>query len=374
MQRIRELIRKELLQLRRDPKLLPILFVAPVIQLTLLGYAATTDLQDVPVAVCDLDRSTRSRELVDAFSASGDFQIRYYVDAPDKLDPYLDHNQADLGLVIPADFGRRLSAGQPASAQVLVDGSKVNATIGLNQLAAAVGRYGASLVVEQMEKRGLKLRLPGVEVETRVWYNPELSSRNFMVPAVLALILVVITTVVTSMAIVKEKEAGTIEQLIVTPIRPSQLILGKLIPFAVIGLVEVLLVLGVALFWFQVPLRGSLGLLLALAVLFMLNAQGIGLFISTISHTQQQAMMTAIFFVILPMALLSGFVFPIENMPEGIQYVTYLLPLRYFLVILRGIFLKGVGWDVLWPQVAALALFGAAILSLAAMRFQKRVG
>jgi len=374
MQRIRELIRKELLQLRRDPKLLPILFVAPVIQLTLLGYAATTDLQDVPVAVCDLDRSTRSRELVDAFSASGDFQIRYYVDAPDKLDPYLDHNQADLGLVIPADFGRRLSAGQPASAQVLVDGSKVNATIGLNQLAAAVGRYGASLVVEQMEKRGLKLRLPGVEVETRVWYNPELSSRNFMVPAVLALILVVITTVVTSMAIVKEKEAGTIEQLIVTPIRPSQLILGKLIPFAVIGLVEVLLVLGVALFWFQVPLRGNLGLLLALAVLFMLNAQGIGLFISTISHTQQQAMMTAIFFVILPMALLSGFVFPIENMPEGIQYVTYLLPLRYFLVILRGIFLKGVGWDVLWPQVAALALFGAAILSLAAMRFQKRVG
>lgn len=374
MRRVRELIHKELLQLRRDRRLLPILFMAPVIQLTLLGYAATTDLKDVPVAVCDLDRSALSRELVDAFRASGDFQIRFRADNPTKLDQYLDRSEAEIGVVIPPDFERRLKAGQTASVQLLVDGSKINAAIALNRMTAVIGKYGSELATCRLERRGLLLQFPAVAIEPRVWYNPELSSRNFMIPGVLALLLVVLTTVVTSMAVVKEKENGTIEQLIVTPIRPWELILGKLTPFALIGLVEVLLVLTVALFWFRVPLRGSLGLLLALSVLFLLNAQGIGLFVSTISHTQQQAMMTAVFFVILPMVLLSGFVFPIENMPQGIQYLTYLLPLRYFLVILRGIFLKGVGWEVLWPQVTALGIFGVAILSLAVVRFQKRLG
>ena len=195
-----------------------------------------------------------------------------------------------------------------------------------------------------------------------------------MVPGVLALLLLVITSVVTSMAVVREKETGTIEQIIVTPIRASQLIVGKLVPFVIVGLVEVLLVVSMAVWWFGVPLRGNLLLLLALCLLFMLNAQGIGLFVSTVSQTQQQAMMTALFFVMLPMVLLSGFVFPIEHMPRGVQYSTYLMPLRYFLVILRGIFLKGVGWDILWPQVAALGVFGASILTLAVLRFQKRIG
>jgi ABC-2 type transport system permease protein len=373
MRRIAELVRKELLQLKRDRRLLPILVVAPVIQLALLGYAATTDLKNVPVAVCDLARCRASRELVQSFTASGDFRVRAWVDSPGELDPYLDGNRVDLGLVIPADLGRDLAAGRRARVQVLVDGTRVNAAIAMNQLAAAVGGYARDVALERLARRGVRRELPGLEMVPRVWYNPELSSRNFMVPGVLAMILLVITTVVTSMAVVREREAGTIEQIIVTPIRPSQLILGKLIPYALIGLLETALVIAVALLWFQVPMRGNLALLVALAVLFMLNAQGIGLLVSTISHTQQQAMMTAVFFVILPMMLLSGFAFPIENMPQPVQYVTYLLPLRYFLVILRGIFLKGVGWEVLWPQVAALAAFGAGILWLAVLRFQKRI-
>lgn len=373
MGRIVELIRKELLQLKRDRRLLPILFVAPVMQLSLLGYAATTDLKDVPVVVCDLARCRASRELVEAFAASGDFRVQAYVDSPRELDPYLDGNRADLGLVIPAEFGRELAAGRSAAVQVLVDGTRVNATIAMNQLSAAVAGYARGVALERLARAGVRRELPGLEMVPRVWYNPELSSRNFMVPGVLALILLVITTVVTSMAVVRERETGTMEQIIVTPIRPAQLILGKLIPYAMIGLLETILVLAVTLLWFEVPLRGSLALLVALAILFMLNAQGIGLLVSTISHTQQQAMMTAVFFVILPMMLLSGFAFPIENMPAPVQYVTYLLPLRYFLVILRGIFLKGVGWEVLWPQVAALAGFGAGILWLAVLRFQKRL-
>ncbi|MFA6109370.1 MAG: ABC transporter permease [Candidatus Latescibacterota bacterium] len=370
MGRLRELVRKELLQLRRDRRLLPILFVAPVVQLALLGYAATTDLKDVPVAICDLDRSSASRALVQSFSAGGDFDLCCRAEAPADLNRFLDRGEAEIALVIPGGLARDLQTGRTVSLQLLVDGSKVNAAMALNRLSAALLGHAADLV----SPGAVALSLPRVRVEPRAWYNPELSSRNFMVPGVLALLLVVLTTVVTSMAVVKEKETGTIEQLVVTPIRPWELIAGKLIPFALIGLVEVLLVLTVALFWFKVPLRGSLPLLLALSVLFVLNAQGIGLFVSTVSRTQQQAMMTSVFFVILPMMLLSGFAFPIENMPRPIQYLTYLLPLRYFLVILRGIFLKGVGLELLWPQVAALAGFGTAFLVLAAARFRKRIG
>ena len=373
MRRLREIIRKEFLQLKRDKRLLPILFVAPVMQLALLGYAATTDLKDVPVAVANLDRSRASTELLRSFSVSGDFDLRYDVDSPADLDYYLDANLADIAIVIPSDYGERVHAGRSVQVQVLVDGTKVNAATALGHLSRAIGRYAEGLVAERLATRGLVVRRPEVGAVTRVWYNPELSSRNFMVPGVMALVLMVITMIVTSMAIVKERESGTMEQIVVTPIRPMELIGGKLVPYFLIGVVESLLVLAVAVLWFEVPLRGNAALLIALALLFMVNAQGLGLFISTISHTQQQSMMTAMFFVMLPMVMLSGFVFPIENMPQPIQYITYLMPLRYFLVILRGIFLKGVGLDVLWPQVAALAVFGGAILTLSALRFQKRI-
>jgi len=367
-------MRKEFLQLRRDRRLLPILFMAPVIQLFFLGYAATTDLTDVPVVVCDLDGSSESRDLVSSFSASGAFVPRYYVESPAQLDRYLDENLADLAVVVPRDFGRRLTDGEGAAVQVFVDGSQTNAVIALSQLSSAVEQFAQGLVVERLLRTGVQFARPEVVAETRVWYNPDLTSRNFMVPAVLALILMVITTIVTSMAIVREKETGTIEQIIVTPIRPWQLVVGKLVPFAMVGFVEISLVVTVAVFWFRVPLRGNVALLFVLSALFLLTTEGIGLFVSTVSHTQQQAMMTAVFFIMMPMILLSGFVFPIDDMPRAVQYLTYLMPLRYFLVIVRGVFLKGVGLDVLWPQVLALTAFGAAILGLAVMRFQKRLG
>ncbi|MEW6754858.1 MAG: ABC transporter permease [Candidatus Latescibacterota bacterium] len=373
MQRVWEMVRKEFLQLRRDPRMLSILLTAPVIQLTLLGYAATTDLTEAPVVVCDLDRSSASRRLVDAFTASGDLRVIAWVESPGELDGYLAGDRADLGLVIPRGFAQDLRTGQEAAVQVLVDGTKVTATVAMGELVGAVGQHAALLAQERLRVRGLSLDLPQVGLQTRVWYNPELSSRLFMVPGVLALVLMVITTVATSMAVVRERETGTIEQIVVTPLRPVQLILGKLLPFAAVGLLEVLLVLSVALFWFGIPLRGSLGLLLVLAVLFMVTSQALGLLVSTVSRTQQQAMMTSVFFVMMPMMLLSGFVFPIENMPREVQYVTYLLPLRYFLVILRGIFLKGVGWAVLWPEVVSLAVFTAGLLLLAVSRFHKRL-
>ena len=373
MRRIFEIFRKELLQLRRDTKMLPMLFVAPVIQLVLLGYAATTDLAAVPVVVCDQDRSQTSRELLRSFSSSGDFHLSNYVERIGDIDQYLDNNQAEIGIVVPSGFGRAINSGESETVQILVDGSKTNATTALNQLLAAVGDHAGDIMSARLVERGIVLHRPSVNGAIRVWYNPELASRNFMVPAVLALILLVITTVITSMAIVKEKESGTIEQIIVTPIRPIQLIIGKLLPFALVGLVEILLVLSVTIWWFDIPLKGNAWLLIALCMLFLLTTQGLGLFVSTISHNQQQAMMTAVFFVIMPMVLLSGFVFPIEDMPEPIQYVTYLMPLRYFLIIIRGIFLKGVGMDILWPQVALLAGLGVVILGLAVARFQKRI-
>jgi ABC-2 type transport system permease protein len=374
MRRIIVIVRKELLQLRRDRRMFPILFVAPVIQLVLLGYAATTDLRDAPVVVCDLDQSAESRELLRSFSSSGDFLLKYHVQRITQVDRYLDGTMAEIGIVIPAGFGARVARGAGDKVQILVDGSRVNATIAMNQMSAAIAAHARDLMIERRIAAGVVFPLPVVEAEIRVWYNPGLTSRNFMVPAVLALILLVITTIVTSMSVVKEKEGGTIEQLIVTPIRPYQLIIGKLVPFAIIGFIEVLLVLSVAVLWFQVPLRGSAALLLSLCALFMLTGQGLGLFVSTVSHTQQQAMMTAAFFVIMPMVLLSGFVFPIEDMPRPVQWLTYVMPLRYFLVILRGVFLKGVGLEVLWPQVAALFGFGVTIITLASLRFQKRIG
>ncbi len=374
MRRIREIMRKEFLQLRRDHRMLPMLFLAPVIQLLLLGYAATTDLGHVPVALCNLDRSIESHRLIESFTSGGDLYISHTVDHPDHLNVYLDKGLAALAVVIPPDYGRKTNSGEVVDIQVLVDGTKVNATSALAQLQQAVGRHAQDIVSARMVARGMSIKPPEVRAETRVWYNPELTSRNFMVPGVFALILLIITMVVTSMAIVKERETGTMDQIIVTPIKPRQLILGKLIPFAIVGFIEVLLVFSVAVFWFDIPMRGSAALLLTLCVLFMLTSQGLGLFVSTVSHTQQQAMMTAVFFVVLPMVLLSGFVFPIEDMPKPVQYITYLMPLRYFLVILRGVFLKGVGVATLWPQIAALVVFGVVILVLASARFQKRAG
>lgn len=359
---------KEVLELRQDPRLFPVLFIAPIFQLIVLGYAATTDVLDIPLLVVDPDRSAASRELTSRFDRSRYFTIVDAVGSVEEIEPYLASGRAWMALAIPPRFGEDVASGTPVTVQVVADGTDSNsAGIGLGYAGGLLAEHTRAIV----EERGMSPP-GGIDARIRVWFNPELESRDFMVPGVLALILLVITMVLASMAIVRERELGTLEQLNVTPVTRSQLILGKLLPYAAIGLVDIVLVVAVAVLWFEVPLRGSLLLLFALSLLYILNTLGLGLLVSTISSTQQQAMMTATFLFLVPMIYLSGFIFPIENMPAAIQKFTYVIPLRYYLVIVRGLFLKGVGLDVLWPQAAALGVLGLAILGLAVMRSSKR--
>jgi ABC-2 type transport system permease protein len=369
MQRLRFLVWKEFLELRKDPKLFGIVVVGPILQLTLLGYAATTDVRDVPVIVADGDRSPRSRDVIARFDASRNFNVIGVVSTSNDVEPYLEHGDASLALSIPAGYGADLANGTPVTLQVIADGSDSNSTtVALGYATSLLGAYAQELPT-------MTAGLPaagGIEPRVRVWFNPQLESRHFMIPGVLALVLLVVTANLASMAIVREKELGTLEQLNVTPLRRWELVVGKLLPYGLIAMVDVLLVVSVAVFWFEIPLRGSFPLLFAMSLLYVLCTLALGLFISTISATQQQAMMTATFFFLTPMIYLSGFIFPIENMPAVMRAITFLIPLRYFLVIVRGIFLKGIGLDLLWPQAAALAAWGVVVLSLAVARSRKR--
>ena len=369
MRRTRFLIWKEMIELRRDPRLLFIVIVAPILQLFLLAYAATTDVWEVPVLIVDADRTSASRDVVARFAASPSFAIAGVVSSPDEINAYLDDGRAWLAVTIPRGFGAGLHGASPQTIQVIADGSDANsAGVAVGYASNLLAQYGARL----MSRRGASAG-PLIDPRIRVWFNPQLESRHFMIPGVIALLLLVVTTNLSSMGIVREKEIGTLEQLNVTPLTRSELILGKLLPYALIGLVEVGLVVSVAVFWFEIPMRGSVPLLLAMSAVYLLTTLGIGLFVSTISATQQQAMMTATFFFLIPMVFLSGFVFPIENMPVAIQWLTYVIPLRYFLVIVRGIFLKGVGLETFWPEALALTAWGVTILALAIVRSSKRL-
>jgi ABC-2 type transport system permease protein len=366
-QRLFRLIWKEFLELRQNPRLFGIVIVAPIIQLTMLGYAATTDVKDVPVVVADGDRSPASRNLIARFEASPNFTVVDTVTTVAEIDPYLQRGDAWVALGIPAGYGTSVQTGRPVALQVVADGSDSNSTtVALGYATALVGEYAAAMLPS-----GGQAPAGAIDLRVRVFFNPQLESRFFMIPGVLALLLLLVTANLAAMAIVREKELGTLEQLNVTPLRRWELIVGKLLPYGVIALVDVLLVTAVAVFWFEVPMRGSVALLLAMSLVYVLCTLALGLFISTISDTQQQAMMTATFFFLTPMIYLSGFIFPIENMPRVIQYATYLIPLRYFLVIVRGIFLKGIGLDLLWPQAAAMGAWGLVVLSLAVMRSRK---
>lgn len=375
MRKIAAIVRKEFLQLLRDRKLVPLLFLAPILQILLLGYAVDFDIRNIPTVVCDLDRTATSREFIDSFFNSGYFTPKARVDDLRSADAYLDNGKASMVLVIERGFGARMTERRTAFVSVIVDGTESqSATIGANYAAMIGTRFTQKVMEDVLEKmKTLGIYPAGIEPEIRVFYNPALKSRNFMIPGVLGLILMTMTMMLTSMAIVREKETGTMEQLIVTPIRPSELIAGKLIPFLLIGLLDALLVVALVILWFGVPIRGSLPLLFALTLVFMSTTLGLGLFISTISRNQQQAMMTAVFFM-MPMMLLSGFVFPIENMPKAFQWVTFAVPLRYYLVVIRGIFLKGVGFSSLWDQALGMAVFGGAILTLSVLRFRKKLG
>ncbi len=375
MKRILRVVKKEFLQLRRDKRMFGMLFIAPVLQLILLGYAATVDVRNIPIVICDLDNTRQSRELIDHFTSSDYFTPVAYIDDINEIDHFLKSGKAGMALIVPVHFARDILAGRNPQLAVIADGSDSNTSgIGLSYASVIALSYARNIIVKRAEKFSLIRSsddLPQVVAQTRAWYNPDLKSVNFMVPAVLVMVLMVITLTITSLAIVKEKENGTIEQIVVTPLHDLEFILGKMIPFALIGIVEVFLVLFVSVYVFHVPLRGNVLTLVVLSLLFVVVALGLGLFVSSISKTQQQATMTAQFFVMMPMLILSGFIFPIENMPKFFQYVTYLVPVRYFMEIVRGIFLKGDGFADLWPQTLALFLIGVVVLSLSVYTFRR---
>jgi len=362
IERILEMVRKEFRQLFRDPRMARIIFVAPLIQLVVFGYAVSTDVRDTSLDVVDLDRSAESRELAAAFEAGGWFRIADRLERPAALVDRLDHGDVIAGLVIPAGFARDLAAGS-ARVQLLLDGTNSNtATIAKGYAERIVSTFG-------LERSGL--RAPTLEVRSRAWYNPGLESRDYNVPAVLGAILLLICQLLTALAVVREREIGTLEQLQVSPLRPFELILGKTIPFALVGLLDLVLITSVALGWFGVPFRGNPFLLLFAAILFLSCGLGVGLLISTISNTQQEAFLSS-FLIFMPTMLLSGFMFPVSSMPVVFQWLTLANPLRHFLEIVRAVFRKGAGAAELAPQLAALALIGGALLTAAISRFARR--
>jgi ABC-2 type transport system permease protein len=368
---IGEMIRKEFYQIRQDRRMLFVSVMGPFVQVILLGYAATTDIKNSTLVVCDLDRTEESREFIRGFTNTTYFIGRYAVDVPGAVDPIIEDGRASIGLVIPDGFARKGLAGQTSQVQVILDGTDANtANILLGYAGQIVASYSQRVTAQYLPLMR-QARIGRILPEPRIWFNPDLLSSYYMVPGVVALVLMLITMMLTSLGIVKEKEIGTLEQLMVTPIRPYQLIIGKLIPFAVIGFIDVVIVLAIARFWFEVPLVGSLPLLFALSGLFILTTLGLGLFISTIARSQQQAMLISQFFFFIPFVFLSGFAFPVANMPRIIQCATYVIPLRYFLEIVRGVFLKGAGLAELWGQALALLGIGILILSLSVMRFHK---
>lgn len=373
--RIWRLVRKELIQTRRDKRMLGILFIAPIFQLFLFGYAISTDINHVPMAIFDEDRSAASRALITRLESSGYFEEKAYLTNYEAVNTVLDAGNVEMVLHIPHGFTRDLGRNHTAIIQTILDGSdSMTARVVTGYAEGVMQQYSGTIMLQHLQRHAGSLsRLPGIDARLRVWYNPELRSVNFMVPGVMCMILLVITTMMTSMAIVKEKEIGTLEQLIVTPITAAELMLGKTLPFLAIGLFDMLLVLLAAVGWFHVAVAGSILLLVLLTILFLVNTLGLGIFISTISKSQHEATLTTFFFL-LPFILLSGFIFPIENMPIAMQWITYAIPLRYFLEIVRGIFLRGNGIAVLWPQILILAAFGVGILALSASRFRKRVG
>lgn len=368
LRRIASMIRKELLELKRDPKMRAIVLIAPVMQVLVLGYAADMDVRDVPVAICDQDKSADSRALAAAFSASSAFVIEEDCASPAELDEALLSGRAELALMVPPSFSRELRSGASPELALIVDGSRSNtAAVALAYATGTATAFGARLVALRAGSGG-----PSIDARIRVWYNPELKSRLFMVPGIFALLAMVFTIILTSLAVVKEKEIGTMEQLMASPLRRGELVIGKLAPFLLVSSLTLTVALVAVRLFFGIAPRGSLGVLALLSLLFAVSTLGIGLFVSTLAKTQQQAMMFSIFFFMFPMMILSGFVFPIENMPAPIRALTYLMPLRYYLRIVRGIFLKGSGLATLWPETLALAGLGCLYVSVSVARFKKR--
>lgn len=370
--RLSSLVRKEFIQIIRDPRTLAMTFIMPVVMMFLLGYAATNDVRNIALVVLDRDQTPASRRLIDAYRVADYFTIAQPVGSEEELRELIDRNAARAGLIIPPGYGRDLAGWQSAQVAFILDGS--DPTVAGTALAAAqlIGQsLSTQTSIERMEARGQTVVTQApIDVRTQVWFNPGLISSYYMVPAMIGIILQYLTTMLTATSIVRERERGTIEQLIVTPLRSWELIVGKLVPYVLVAFLNTIEVLTIGVILFHVPINGDLLLLLALTALFLVTTLGIGLLISSIANTQQEAMLTTMF-TLLPSIFLSGFFFPLAAMPVWLQVLSYAIPLRYFLIIVRGIVLKGVGLSALWPEVVALSIFAFVVMSAAVSRFRK---
>jgi ABC-2 type transport system permease protein len=380
-ERVFEIVKKEFRQTLREPRMRGVLIGPPLLQMIVFGFAVNLDVEHAKLVWVDADRTAESRELRTRFASNRTFDIVAETESERQAQDLLDRSQVNAIVQVQAGFAADIAKGRQTEVQVLLDGTNSNtASIIGNYATSVINQRNQQLLQEQQQKKlvartadgPVLLRMASVNAERRVWFNPELKSRNYFVPGIIVNIITLVTLMLTSLSIVREKEIGTMEQIMVTPIRPIELMLGKTIPFALVGFVQMLMVTGIAIFLFRVPMRGSFLLMACASALFLLTTLGSGLFMSTISETQQQAMM-ATFFFFQPTFMLSGFSFPIRNMPEMVQWVTYLNPLRYFMEVVRGVFLKGSGIDVLWPQFVMLAVFGVSILTFSALRFHKRL-
>lgn len=375
MKTILSIIKKEFAQFKRDPRMFAIILIAPVVQLIFLGYAATFDLKIIRMGFFDSDHSVESRRLIEKFSASNIFTIDYHLESYDEIDQIMQSGGIMMALVIPRGYEKDIRTRNSAPLQILVNGSDGNsANIAAGYVSLLLTEFNKKLADEIRFQMGRTDPPVGTIVpEQRVWFNPLLLTRYYMVPGIVGLLLSIITLILTSLAIVKEKEIGTYEQLIVTPIKPYQLILGKLIPFAILAFIAVFIVLAAMRIVFDIPVKGSLPFLLLSSLFYILSTLGMGLFVSTVSKTQQQAMMIAIFALMLPMVYLSGFAFPLENAPFLIQLISYFIPLRYFITIIRSVILQGNGFSELWIEGTILLAMGAAILYVSSLKFKKEL-
>lgn len=364
--RVREMLAKELRQMLRDPKMRRVLFVAPIIQLIAFGYAVNTDIRDTATFVIDHDRSAASRELIDAFESTGYFQIIGRSQQPADLVRALDYGEAIVGIEIPPGFSRDLASGRGARVQVILDGAESNtATIALGYAGQIVQRFGLARATVAGALRG-----GGVDLRNRAWYNPELESRAYNVPGVIGILILLMSLLLTSMSVVREREMGTLDQLAVSPLSATEMMLGKTLPPMLVAFVDLFLITGVAILWFGIPMRGSFLVLLPAALLYIIAALSMGLLISSISRTQQEAFMS-LFLLLMPAIILSGFFYPISSMPRVFQWLTVLNPVRHFLEIVRAVFLKGAGFTPLWPQYVALGLMAVGAAWVAVVRFRR---
>ena len=366
LQRIRAITRKELIHIRRDPLSMAMAFLLPAILLVIYGYAVTFDVERIETAVCDLDKSSMSRELVNELTRSGYFKVVAYLDGYKEIDYLLDRGVAKVAVAVPVDFSKRVRAGRPATLELVLDGSNSNtASIASGYLSAIAGTYTVRV-------RG-QAAAPLVDARSRVWYNTELRSRNFIIPGLIAVIMAVIVALLTSLTVAREWDRGSMEQLISTPVKPAEVVIGKLIPYFIIGLIDTVLAVFMSATLFGVPLRGSIPLLLALSSIFLFGGLSTGILISIATKTQTVASQVAMLNSFLPAFLLSGFIFSISNMPGPLQGITYLIPARYFVTILKGIFLKGVSLDFLLRETVLLGVYGTGVFLLAIKKFKKRM-